>query len=430
MGLNIDPNSIGPVQGPNFVAPPAAGEEEETHDPLASTLSQSLAEALLVQLLPGWPVLQPPDDNGSYSMDGINAMIGSKFAKIGSEMWDRYLDLLEEQKERIKEYLNSPSYRQFVEESTMRGQVHEELNTNIDTKSAVHSTSEHNLYLNSRIINATDLWSNTIDGVSSYIRENRDDNPTAALFVVASFAITSTYIGDYMNIVDVASTDMVAVNPIQESVSHILPLVPQQLQEQFTLAINLFAMGLINFSNAEAILKSGNDQQRPPTNWESIVTFAHQVLDKVEGNMINAYLMAMLVNNVEHLGATQEQRETTLSKLEILAKAMMISVAVAALLKAATPDMKLNGLIFTKTMTEELVAQSADDQKLVNELSPLIEKFNQIREEGVMSEEFWDNLMASLGDFFDDDPDIDDLISPTKIYSDIVKEMFNSEVAG
>lgn len=430
----IDPSFINPnaVGVPQPVVPVSTEGEGDTQDPLLSTLSQSLAEALLVQLLPAWPVLQHPDNEGANSIDGINAAFGAEFARIGSEMWDGYLDHLEEQKARIADYLNSASFRTFMEDRTMRGQVHAELSTNIDTESPVRNATEFNMYLSSRIQNATDLWSNTIDGVSNFIRENRDDNPAAALFIATSFAITSTYIGDYLNIVDVASTDLVTVNPIQDSVGSILHLVPQQLQEQFTMVVNLFAIGLINFANAEAILKTGTEQQRPPTNWESIVTFAHQVLDKVEGNMVNSYLMAMLINNVEDLGPTQEQRDKTISKLEILAKAMMLSVAVAALLKGSAPDMPINGLIFTSTMTGELKAQSEEDERVVNELSPLIQHFNQLREEnlGTLPEEFWDNLMAALGDFFDDNPDVEDLISPTTIYSNIVRELFNNEIAG
>jgi len=435
MGMHFDPNasSLGPVQGPGFVTPASGREDTETHDPTQSSIQQSLAEALGVQFLAGWPVLQHPEGGGNYaSPAAIAGIFSTKTAEIINNMWDSYLDHLEEQKERIVDYLKSAAYRQFVEEKTMGGQVHERITTNIDTESPVYSTSEFNTYLNSRsrFQNAIDLWTNTFDGVSNYVRDNREENPAAALFVVASFAITSTYIGDYMQIVDVASTDMVTVNPIQDSVGHILPLVPQSVQEQFTLAINLFAIGLINFSNGEAILKVGEQTQRPPTNWESIVTFAHNVLENIEGNVVNAYLMAMLVNHIDQLGATEEQRGKTLAKLEILAKAFMLSVAIAALLKAATPDLRLNGLIFTKTMEEPLLAMSDEDKKLVNELAPLVRQFNELREEGTMSEEFWSNLMASLGDFFDSDPAVEDLINPTRIYRELVKNLFNSELEG
>jgi hypothetical protein len=286
------------------------------------------------------------------------------------------------------------------------------------------------MYINTRIDDAVNLWTNTIDGISNYISENRDDNPAATLFVATSFAITATYIGDYLNIVDVASTEMVTVNPVQDAIKEILPMVPQLIQDQMVLAINLFAIGLINFSNAEAIIKTGQEQQRAPTNWESVVTFAHNVLEKVSGNTVNVYLMALLINNIEHLGSTQEQREATLSRISILAKAVMISVAVAALLKAATPDLMLNGLIFTNTMNGTLEAKSEDDRRLVNELSPLVEYFNQLRAESSMSEEFWENLMGSLGDFFDKNPDLEELVSPTVIYSNLVKGLFNSEIEG
>jgi hypothetical protein len=428
MALNFDPN-IGPVGGPGYVPPPTGEEETDLHDPTASTLSQSLAEALLVQLLPGWPVLQTPEDGNNYSIGSIAAVYATGTAEIINDMWDSYLDHLAEQKERIIDYLNSDDFRNWVAERTMAGQVHEQLGSNINTES-VYNATDFNTYINTRIDSAINLWSNTYDGVINYINENRQDNPAAALFVATSFAITATYIGDYLNIVDVASTQMVTVNPVQDAIREIVPLIPQLIQEQAVLAINLFAIGLINFSNAEAIIRTGQDQQRPPTNWESVATFAHNVLEKVSGNMVNAFLMALLINNMEELGSTQEQREGTLNRLTVLAKAVMISVAVAALLKAATPDMMLNGLIFTRTMNEPLEARSDDDRRLVNELSPLVRYFNELRAEGMMSEEFWENLMEALGDFFDDNPDVEELVSPTVIYANLVKSLFNTEIEG
>ena len=63
--------------------------------------------------------MQQPNDEGAYTIDGINAMVGAGTAQIINDMWDSYLDHLEEQKERIAEYLNSASFRQFMEDRTM-----------------------------------------------------------------------------------------------------------------------------------------------------------------------------------------------------------------------------------------------------------------------------------------------------------------------
>ncbi len=430
MSLNFDPNasSLGPVQGPSFV-PPTTGDETDTHDPTASTISQSLAEALMVQYLMGWPVLQQPNDNGTYtaSVEGITAMAGVELSKIGADMWDSYMDHLAEEKERIAEYLNSPAFRQYVEDRTLRGQVQTELNTNVNTQQTqVFNATDFNQYINSRIISATELWTNTIDGVSNYIQQNKEANPEACLFVAASFAITATYIGDYLNIVDVASTNMVSVNPVQDAVQQALQLIPPQVQEQFTISINLLAIGLINFANAEAIAKGG-EQQRPPMTWDTAVALSRSILASVQGNVVNGFLLAMLINKLEHLGSTEEQRNSKLEQLNAIAKAIMLAIAAGALLKAAMPDVDLTADDFSAVFEEPLVPQSEMDQRLVNELSPLVSYFNSLREQAMFSNEGWKNLVQVLGHFFSSNPDFHDIFSSTQLMQSLVKNLLNPD---
>lgn len=432
MSLNLDPNSspFGPIQGPSFISPPTGGDHD-THDPTASTISQSLAEALMVQYLMGWPVLKQPEDPSSYqtTLQGITAAVGAEMGRIGSEIWDKYLDHLAEEKERIAEYLNSPAFRKYVEERTLSGQVNTELNTNINLKNPIMDAVDFNQYLNTRINAALNLWSGTIDSVSSYIQQNKESNPEASLFVAASFAITSTYIGDYLNIVDVASTSMVSVNPIQESVAQILPLVPQQMQEQVALTINLLAIGLINFANAESVV-SGVQQNRAPLNWETATALARNILANVEGNVVNGLLMAMLINKMENLGGTQEERKAMLAQLTDLAKAVMIAVGVGALLKAAMPDIKLTSDMLISTLTQPLVAQSELDQRLVDALSPLASYFSYLRESGSISEEGWNDILSRLGAFFEANPNFDEVFGQTNLMGGLVQNLFTSEFEG
>lgn len=431
MSLNFNPNALptGPVQGPTYV-PPTSEEKTDTHDPTASTLSQSLMEALMVQYLMGWPVLQQPNDNSTYStsIEGISAMAGAELSKIGADMWDSYQDHLEEQKERIAEYLNSPAYQQFVQDRTLRGQVQTELNTSVDTQSQqLYNATDFNQYINSRIISATELWTNTIDGVSKYVNDNKDINPAASLFVAASFAITATYIGDYMNIVDVASTNMVSVNPVQDAVSQALQLVPPQLQDQFSISVNLLAIGLINFANAEAIVKSGQ-QQRPPITWDAAVALAQSVLASVKGDIVNGLLMALLINNLESMGTTEQERGEQMQKLNVLAKAMMLAIAAGALLKAAMPDLELSKEDFIALFQSPLEAQSEQDKRLLDQLSPIVEYFKELKGEGNFSDEAWDGLLDVMGNFFASDPDYKDTFSSTTLMGGLVKQLLNPEL--
>lgn len=429
MDLNFNTNteSFGSVQGPGAVAPTGSHTHGQTQDPGASTLSHSLAEALAIQFLAGWPILLQPNNQVVGSAEDTIKTINAGFAKIGSDMWDGYLKHLADEKRRVEDYLKSPAYQHWIDQVSLKGLVNTDLKTDV-AKHALMNATEFNEYATGRIRSAARLWTDAIDGVSNFVNQQRDVNVGDALFVVASFAITSTFIGNYMNVVDVASTNMVTVKPIQDAVANVLSLVPNQLQDQFALAINFLAVGLIYFSNAESIVKAGDQKQRAPTNWESITTFAKNLLEKVEGNMVSTYLMAMLTHRLEEVAGNQTQRDQVFGRLVVLAKAVMLSTAMAALLKAATPDLQLNSLVFVATLTKPLKAMSSEDEVLLQQLQPLVLAFNKLREESGMSEEFWGNLISALGDFFDRDPPVEELVDPTNVYANLVSHLFQRDL--
>lgn len=436
----IDGN-FGPLTGPTEIfTPPIIEGDTEAADPHASTISQSLAEALMVSFLMGNPILADPNSESVGGVDAAEAAVGAAFAKIGSEMWDHYLDHLAEQKERIMDYLASPAYRQFVEERTMEGQVHERLSTSLDVQSVLRSMAEYEEYLDSRHgmtpelieeemrkVYAMGAWSNLIDGAANYIDANRDSSSDGAMFIAASFVISSTFIGDYANIVDIASTDMVGANPIQNAPGSLLDLVPPELQQSFALTINLFAVGMINFSNAEAIglsEKTGN----PPTSWDTAVAYANEVLNKVQGNMVNTVLMALFVNNMEALGETEQEQTGQLSRLALMAKAVMLATAMAAVLKTATGV--INGDTFLALVNEPLEARSEEDEEVVKVLSPLVEYFNSLRSEGIVLESEFDKLMEALGLWLNGNPDFENITNPTQIYAGLAQHLRPEEQRG
>ncbi len=405
-----------------------------------STISQSLKEAVMLYYAIGIPFLERPamseDGEYSWSVSNVQSAMASGFAKIGSDIWDAYSEHLEEQKERIAEYLDSPQYRAKIEQQSPAYQAYVERNTPIDTQSQARNATGYQEWLSTlppaardveiggvdeKIGHAKDLWNNFIDGTSKFMSDYRDEIPDAVPFIAASFVISSTFIGDYMNIVDIASTDMVAVNPVQDAAKNVLELVPQNFHEQITLSINFFAMGLMAYSNAEAI---GNQQQggQETASREAVLAFANNVIDKVSSNEINYFLMALLVSNTEKGQLTPQD----VQHLARVVKAAMLAVALAALYKFEAGEI-------TDQEFKDLLAGKMEPR--TEEERQLVELLNNIYSEGIEAndgqyEDQWKSVMDNLISFIMSKPSVEDLINPTKVWSQVGTYLQNPDQRG
>ncbi len=424
--MNVNQSGSAPVNLDQLRALYDIADEKDLIDVLLnSTIAQSPEQAVMILYSLGIPALPKPADDysASSSVSSVSSMTASQFAEIGSDMWDSYLDYLEEQKERIAEYLDSPQYRQKLEVQSPAYNEYLERSTPIDTTSQARNATGYQEWLGSLPVAARDeeigrvesqihtakhLWNDLIDATSNFLSDYREDMPEAAAFMAASFVICSSFIGDYMNIVDVASTNMVAVNPVQNAAAEILPLVPQSVQEQVTLAINFFAVGLINFANAEAIghqLKSGGE---PPTSREAVLAFANSVIDKVNSNEVNYFLMALLVNNVQKGEITPGD----VSHLTRVVKVAMIAVALAALYKFEAGEM--SGQEFADLLAGKMKPRSDEEKELVKLLQ-------EIYGEGVASqdgeyESQWGSVLDGLVSFILSKPSVEDLTDQSQIW--------------
>ncbi len=273
-----------------------------------------------------------------------------------------------------------------------------------------------------QIDQANGLWNNLIDATSNLLSNYRDESEDIVPFMAASFVITSSFIGDYMNIVDVASTNMVAVNPIQDSANAILNLVPQSFQEQITLAINFFAIGLMAFSNAEAIanqMKSGGEENATK---EAVLAFANNVIDKVKSNEVNYFLMALLVNQMEK----GELAPQDIQHLARVVKVAMLAVALAALYKFEAGS--ISDQEFRSLLEGKMEPRSEEEKQLVALL-------NNIYGEGVKAndgeyEAGWQSVMDNLIAFIVSKPSVEDLINPTKVWAQVGAYLQNPNPRG
>lgn len=396
-----------------------------------STISQSLKEAVMMYYAIGVPFLERPEtsEDGQFSWSVSNQSVQSAmaagFAKIGSDIWDAYAKHLEEQKVRIAEYLDSPQYRAKIEQQSPAYHAYVERNTPIDTQSQARNATEYQEWLSTlppaareteinrvdeKIGHSKDLWNNLIDGTSNFLSDYKDEIPDSIPFIAASFVISSTFIGDYMNIVDVASTDMVTVNPVQDAAKNVMELVPQNFHEQVTLSINFFAIGLVAYSNAEVI---GMQQQggQETASKESVLAFANNVIDKVKSNEVNYFLMALLVNSTEK-GQLAPQDVQHLARV---VKVAMLSVALAALYKFEAGE--ITEQEFRDLLNGKMEPRTEEERQLVGLL-------NDIYGEGLEAndgqyEDQWRSVMDNLVSFILSKPSVEDLINPARIWSQV-----------
>lgn len=443
--MNVNqPGSVSQTELNHLVQHLELTEEKDLIDLMNdSTISQSLKEAVMMYYAIGIPVLQQPEfsEDGQFSWsvsnESIQQAVAAGFAKIGSEIWDSYADYLEEQKKRIAEYLDSPQYQAKIEQNSPAYIAYAERNTPIDAQSQVRNASGYQEWLSTlppaardeeiaRVQNTIDnsqgLWNNVIDATSNFLSNYRDELPEAIPFMAASFVITSTFMGDYMNIVDVASTNMVAVNPVQDAARNVLDLVPQTFQEQVTLSINFFAIGLVAISNAEAIgnmQKSGGQEN---ASREAVLAFANNVIDKVKSNEVNYYLTALLVNNLEE-GQLSPQ---DIHHLTRVVKVAMLSVALAALYKFEAGE--ITGQEFRDLLDGKMEPRSEEERQLVSLLQQIYGEGLQ-ESDGEYADQ-WRSVMDNLVEFIVSKPSVEDLINPTKVWSQVGTYLRNPNPRG
>lgn len=426
--LDGSPTPLGTPAGPGPVDQSSVDYEKSAHvelDPLLmSTLSPSQQEALMVLYMMNMPILAHPHQDGSTSLSigSIGSVVAADISKVGADMWDRYLDYLQEQKERIKDELESPRYQKFLELKSPEFRDQAERGDPLATYNAVRGTDDYKVWFGGlpdavqedeiRRSSAINLWSITIDSVHDYIKQARIDDPSTIPFMAASFVIATTFIGDYMNIVDVVSTKMVAVNPIQDAVAHAIPMISPDFRETCALTINLFAVGLVNFATAEAIGNAQKTGEKPATR-DGVLAFARNVYDKVSGNEVNSFLMAMLVNSSEKGEPVSDQR---FAQLLATAKAIMVSVALAALYIVETG--KMSPKEFAALVNGQLEPRSEEEKNLVSYMLQL---------KGSFSSDAWNHFVATLGDFFAGQKSADAFLNPMKIFVSVAQTLQTPE---
>lgn len=416
MGINSNFESVGPSSIPG-----QQNEGTSTVNPLSqSTVTRSQQEAVMALYVMGTPSLIQPNSQGSgntTNVDSISKMVASEFAKIGSDMWDKYNTYLMEEKKRINTELHSPQHLAWVEQQQLP-----------QIRNAVPTPTEYSEWVNglppaqreNEILrnHASNVWAQQIDGISNYVNNVHDSNPQAAAFMVASFAITAAFIGTYMNIVDVASTNMVGVNPIQDAANVLMQFVPNHIQDSINMTINLFAVGAIYSSTVNLLPKISGNESEDEMDFEQAKAYAKEIVDKVDSNEINHTLMALLINSSD---AGEPLTNQKLNEMAVIVKLSMLSTAIAVLYKVEAGW--ITGDDFRALVNGDLQPRSDEEADVVS-------MFQQLRESKVLPSQQWDSVIGALAGYFNTNPEVENILNPARVYANAVAIVSAGEAKG
>lgn len=334
-------------------------EEEDIINLLAlSTISESTAMKLALTLGIDAPSLK--------DVNLIKHAINLKMSQIGSSLWDKYLETLAKIRDEIKRYEESPQFR-----------------AKQDAK------------------NPLIVWEDVVSATESYVKEARDKGGRDAPFMVASLVVTT---GQSLNVVNTVSSGSMSIKPIIDATQDVTPMMGKELRDYFNLTINLFVTGMMNYANIEAISAALNRGAQAPVTKDTVLAFAHNVINKVTGNEVNVFLMALLINKMEKGNRVTNER---VNQLANMAKAVMIAIALAALYHVESGWITEEEL--TDLLAGKMAGRSVEETQLVQLFKQSISGLSEI-DKAV--------LMSSLTRYISDHGrSVGELIDPTKAYA-------------
>lgn len=341
-----------------------------------STMSKSQKEAIMLLLLVSRPELPAPSE--------IGVLVGETESNVVSDMLDNWLESIEEQAEKHKEWIKSPAYQVWLE---------------------THSPAERG-----KIEDENELRTSYFEGMGDYLRTVREDPEAAIPFMTASFVIAASFIGDAHMVVDTASTELVGVNPIQDAATQFHHIVPPDFRDNANLVVNLFAMGVMYYATAETIGGVGKGERPKDLNFAR--NFAKGVIDKVNSNDINALLGAMLVHKSEKGEPVTKDR---INQMATMAKLIMLALALAIVYKVQTGW--LTGQEFAGMMNGEISLPKGEmESEVLQTMKNLLQQLPP--EERV-------KVLIALMEYFDSNPSVEAMLNPKKVYESGLAQSLN-----
>jgi len=387
------------IQGPQGPIPEDMTLEEFlAEDWGASSLAKSQKEAIAFIQEAGFPILSMPWAIAleflSYMIDsgsGIDAaafinQIEMKNAQIGSSIWTKYLEQLEEDSKRQKAYLNSPAYLEKI----------------------AHMSPNSVQNLNQAARREESMRTGHISSVKAYRETDGTEAVVFAGFVLAGITIAS-----------LSAVDQIGNFPVPAS--NMLELVPLNLQEAVAVTVNLFLPGLILPNTAKAAMLGFGTGTGEKGAMEAFAKdYGKGTLELLGRNDIDNTIKSMVAHKIAD-GA--EVTKSDLLNATMIAKMMMIAPAVALFYHAqfgAFPT----GAEFMDILTGKWDF-GPDAPPEARELTKLLRSYI-----GILPDNLQDASHEELAGFFDSRPSLSQLTDPMAIFASILQQKRQKELPG
>lgn len=360
-------------------------------------VEQSKKVLSLVSMIAGLPQLDAPFNGEESHL--LELKLRLHVSTLVCEMWENYSKEVAEENDRRKAELFSPKYLAWLE-----------LRHPESLQNGTRSASEFNQYINSLPVEqrereiAGNIQSFLMNVVSDYVDEVRGVDANAAAFMVTSLMISAGFIGQIMT--PGIGDGLVGTNPIIDGASPLGQVLPQDLAHYMSLTINLFVSPIIYQTVAEvATLNKGAGAH----DLQAAKDIARQVLDKVNSNEINHFLMALLVSKQEGGEPISNERMTELAQI---VKLVMLATALALLYKTEAGAM-------TSQEFSDLVAGNLPPNS--DEEKELVEAFKAIL--ATLPKEDGGTLLNALTAYMGGRPSVDHLLHPLRVYQEVAAEV-------
>jgi len=232
----------------------------------------------------------------------------------------------------------------------------------------------------------------------------------SAPVMAAAFVITGTNAGEWSPIVDVSSTELVSVTPLQSNMTDAMAIVsmPSDMRIEMEYIGALFAGAAQYVAAAETLQRMGKEEKKEPFDSLFAERYAENVLAIVNSSALDTAAMAILATKCEQGKPLSAQRK---AELIAMVKVSLLTIALALCYKievggnqARVTEQELEALLQGKMTLAETDAKV----KLAAAISTLLQK----KEIGEKKSQL---LFEKLVSYVTSNPSVDQLADPVRV---------------
>lgn len=324
----IDPNMIGPIQGP--LIQPLDNSTTSGQESAQDTIDKSKDIASLVYLYSAaMPTLPPPDYDMSMDLNaaatgGITADMATKLfekmsqlnEEIVQDMLDAWLEQIQEQAERVRDWLKSPAYMHFLELKF----------PDINPENIVNMLS-----------NLQQTRAASVEAASNFSKSGLD--PSSAAFMAGSLILGTGMIVDFVPqaAADGNARAVPSISNQPNVMAESMPSFQNVVQEpnlvaQLGFLSGMIGAGAVHYSMLSTVLGAVEKGAKPESS-ETYRQFAGRVLNLVKDPNFSEHVLFRIIDRMP--GAEKMTGEVK-NQMVAIVKAVLLSTSLAALYKGET----------------------------------------------------------------------------------------------